>query len=348
MLNISSKSLARKYRPKTLREICAQSAITDILENQIKNKTFRNTALFTGPAGTGKTTAARAFAYELNGGKGLPIELDCASNNSVDDMRDLIVHAQQKSLDSEYKVFILDEVHVLSSQAYQALLKIFEEPPANSIFLLCTTDPQKIPATILSRVQRFDFQRIPFDIIVERLKYVIDCENGELEDADKIEFEEPAIHFIAKLADGGMRDALTKLDKVLSFSHHVTLENVINALGATDYSIFFNLTNDIFDCKEKEVIEIIESIYQRGADLKQFIKQYLLFLLDVCKYSLAKNFDYISIPDTYKKDLDYIIGIDEKFLRYMLSEVNKINSEIKWEMQVKPIIELRLLGMAKE
>lgn len=345
MLNLSSQSLARKYRPKTLKEICSQTAITDILENQIKNKTFRNTALFTGPAGTGKTTAARAFAYELNGGKGLPIELDCASNNSVDDMRDLIVRAQQKSLDSEYKVFILDEVHVLSNQAYQALLKIFEEPPANSIFLLCTTDPQKIPATILSRIQRFDFQRIPFEIIVDRLKYVIDCENKQGAD---ITYDDSSIHFIAKLADGGMRDALTKLDKVVSYSHKVSLDVVINALGATDYSIYFDLTNDIFDCKEAEVIEIIEKIYQNGADLKQFIKQYMLFLLDVCKYSLVKNFDYISIPDTYKKDLDYLIGIDEKFLRYMLSEINKINTEIKWEMQVKPIIELRLLGMTKE
>ena len=174
MASYSSKALATLYRPKTLDEVVEQEAVVKILKNQVKNKTFRNTALFCGPAGCGKTTCARAFAHEINQGKGRPIEIDAASNNGVDNIRDIIAKAQQKSLDSEYKVFILDEVHAITNSGWQAFLKTLEEPPANTIFLMCTTDPQKLPKTILSRVQRFEFKRISFEGIVNRLKWI--CE----------------------------------------------------------------------------------------------------------------------------------------------------------------------------
>ena len=177
------------------------------------------------------------------------------------------------------------------------------------------------------------------------LRRLFDCENKE---GAGITYTEEAIHLISKLADGGMRDALTRLDKVISFCKDITLDSVIKALGAVNYEIFFKLTNDIFDCKEAEVIKTIEETYRNGTDLKQFIKQYTAFLLDVGKYSLFKDFEYIQIPDTYKKDLDYTVEIDSKFLRYLLDEVNKLNSDIKWEVQVKPIIELKLLSLSRE
>lgn len=171
------ESLAIKYRPKKWEDVVEQSSTTVILQNQLSTGNIQNAYLFCGGAGTGKTTCARIFANEINHGAGIPIELDAASNNSVDDIRGIIAQSKTASLDSEYKVFILDEVHALSNSAWQAMLKVLEEPPKKSIFIMCTTDPQKIPKTILSRVQRFNFQRISQKGIVNRLKYILDEEN---------------------------------------------------------------------------------------------------------------------------------------------------------------------------
>ena len=157
---MASQSLAVKYRPQSFDDMTEQGAIKSILTNQINTKTFKHGYLFTGPAGTGKTTSARIFADMINDKKGNPIEIDAASNSGVDNIRNIIDDAKRKPLDAEYKVFIIDECHSLSSGAWQALLKTLEEPPKFSIFILCTTDPQKIPNTILSRVQRYNFQKI--------------------------------------------------------------------------------------------------------------------------------------------------------------------------------------------
>ena len=171
--------LANKYRPKRFEDVSEQGAIKTIIENQIKDKDIRNAYLFCGGAGTGKTTCARIVADMINDGKGKPIELDAASNNSVEDVRRIITDSKYKSLTSEYKIYIIDECHSLSNAAWQAMLKLLEEPPASTIFIFCTTDPQKIPRTILSRVQRYNFQRISKKGIIDRLKYIIESENQE-------------------------------------------------------------------------------------------------------------------------------------------------------------------------
>lgn len=716
MASSSSKALATLYRPQTLDEIVEQEAVVKILKNQIKNKTFRNTALFCGPAGTGKTTCARAFAKEINKGKGNPIEIDAASNNGVENIRDITAKAQQKALDCEYKVFIIDECfkgdtlittdrgvsfikdikvgdyiqnligygkvtqvfktnvltnriccvkingvdtittvdhlyftehgwvcakdlrrgdlvyanvhmqklwervlqtenksyvhllqqllsisdastttegevrkeqdnegvrgmrqgvscksscskqdmfsrmqtcdfipevqrlsenatregscknvfntyeakqpyvptgnsaedggnqnsqwntscmawgegwkrelyeaankvvrgikydscirvcdtnedeegkrlsvllqsrpclstnktcdrggwqmplleswfiggcqenqtleqfrvdgvtvyergnndeyferyfsremldsgklefydlavdthpsyfangilvhncHAMTNAAWQAFLKTLEEPPANTLFLMCTTDPQKLPKTILSRVQRFEFKRISFDGIVSRLKWIVAQEdynwakqNMSPEELDKYDamgaefkytYDENALQLISKMAEGGLRDAITMLDKVMSLNDKITVESVVRSLGSADYKVFFALTNSIIDCKEDNVIDIIESIYNDGADLKQFIKQYLMFLLDVNKYAIFKNFKYVQIPDIYEKEIKAVVeGVDLKFLKYLLDQINTLNNDIRWEAQVKPIVEMKLLVLSRD
>lgn len=171
-----AKALAIKYRPVDFSEVVEQQSIKIILQEQVRTNTFKHAYLFCGPAGCGKTTCARIFANEINQGEGNPIEMDAASNNSVEDVRNIIQQAKTKSLDSEYKIFIIDECHALSNSAWQAMLKIIEEPPAKSVFIFCTTDPQKIPKTIISRVQRYDFQRISQQGIVDRLITILDEE----------------------------------------------------------------------------------------------------------------------------------------------------------------------------
>ena len=174
---MSKVALAVKYRPKTFEDVVEQDSTKVILQQQLESGEFKNSYLFVGGAGTGKTTCARIFADEINNHEGNPIELDAASNSGVDDVRNIIQQAKTKSLDSEYKVFIIDECHSLSNTAWQAFLKLIEEPPAKSIFIFCTTNPEKIPKTILSRVQRYDFKRISQQGIVDRLKYIIEQEN---------------------------------------------------------------------------------------------------------------------------------------------------------------------------
>lgn len=178
---MAEQALAIKYRPHKWSDVTEQDSVKTILQNQLETNTTKNAYLFVGGAGTGKTTSARIFANEINNGMGNPIELDAASNNGVDDVRGIIQQAQTKSLDSEYKIFIIDECHAISSAGWQAFLKLIEEPPAKSIFIFCTTERNKIPRTILSRVQEFQFQRISKSGIEERLEYILQQENFVLD-----------------------------------------------------------------------------------------------------------------------------------------------------------------------
>ena len=330
-------SLAIKYRPKTWDDVVAQSSTKIILQQQLQTGTFKHAYLFCGPAGCGKTTCARIFANEINKGSGNPIELDAASNNGVDSVREIIQQAKTRSLDSEYKVFIIDECHALSNSAWQAMLKIIEEPPAKSIFIFCTTDPQKIPATIISRVQRYDFQRISQDSIVKRLDWI--CANEEIENPDRDIANWPALEYIAKLADGGMRDAITMLDKCLSYSEDLTLENVISALGLVSYEFMFSVTTDLMKKRTGQVISSIETIYADGVDLKQFIKSYIQFLMDIAKYQLRCDSMFINLPMTETNE-QYLAELDDyDFIMSLLSTCVKLSERIKYSATPKMDIE---------
>lgn len=328
-----SKALAIKYRPRNFSDLTEQSAVVQILTNQIETNTIKHGYLFCGGAGTGKTTSARIFANMINKGAGTPIELDAASNNSVEDIRRLCEDAQTQSIDSEYKVFVIDECHSLSNQAWQAMLKTLEEPPAKAIFIFCTTDPQKIPNTILSRVQRYNFQRISQEGIVQRLLYILRCE-GAIASTHLVE----AVEYIAKIADGGMRDAITLMDKCLSFSSDLTVENVIKALGVTDYNTMFDLNNAFFEKDKPKLIKIVSDVYSSGMDLKLFIKTYFEFLLDLNVYCLTKDLAMTKIPDVWVDEMKSYGSHEWSVSNNLLTYITDLQSSIKWEQNPKAVI----------
>ena len=328
-----SKALAIKYRPQSFEDLTEQSAVVTILTNQIETNTIKHGYLFCGGAGTGKTTSARIFANMINKGAGTPIELDAASNNSVEDIRRLTEDAQTQSIDSEYKVFVIDECHSLSNQAWQAMLKTLEEPPSKAIFIFCTTDPQKIPNTILSRVQRYNFQRISQEGIVQRLLYILRCE-GAIASTGLVE----AVEYIAKIADGGMRDAITLMDKCLSFSSDLTVENVIKALGVTDYNTMFDLNNAFFENDKTKLIKIVSDVYSSGMDLKLFIKTYFEFLLDLNVYCLTKDLSITKIPEIWVDEMKSYGSHEWSVSNNLLTYITDLQSSIKWEQNPKAVI----------
>lgn len=348
---MAKEALAVKYRPKVFEDMTEQSAIKDILMNQLETKTFQHGYLFTGPAGTGKTTSARIFANMINAGKGNPIEVDAASNSGVDNIRQIIEDAKRKPLDAEYKIFIVDECHSLSNGAWQALLKTLEEPPKFTIFIFCTTDPQKIPATILSRVQRYNFQKISNEGIVKRLEDICIHENSQdyndpnLRDIGDIVRYPEALEYIAKVCNGGMRDAITLLDKCLSLSHDLTLENVLKTIGGEDYNTFILFLTALQNKERGTAITTIENVYNAGKDVKQFMKDFAKFVLEVEKYALYKNFDYISLPNTLENELEQLI---DDTLFNVMDFVVSLNSQIKWDSDPKTLIELSILLYCKE
>lgn len=331
------ESLAIKYRPKKWEDVVEQSSTTVILQNQLSTGNIQNAYLFCGGAGTGKTTCARIFANEINHGAGIPIELDAASNNSVDDIRGIIAQSKTASLDSEYKVFILDEVHALSNSAWQAMLKVLEEPPKKSIFIMCTTDPQKIPKTILSRVQRFNFQRISQKGIIGNIDFILKQEqrNGHFE----ISWNDDAIEYIAKIAGGGMRDALTMLDKCLAYNPNVFLENVMRALDLVEYSDMVQFLRAKYDYKYKQCLEVLNSIYMSGYDLKLFVRSLTEFMIDVCKADFTDGEQFMSCPMTDEIKEFLRETVDDTENRNMLASLIRLSNNIKWDTNPKARIE---------
>ena len=360
-----AEALALKYRPHKFSDLTEQSAVVKILENQIATDTIKHGYLFVGAAGTGKTTSARIFADMINKSFGEPIELDAASNNSVDDIRRITEEAQTKSLDSEYKVFIIDECHMLSNSAWNAFLKTLEEPPAKSIFILCTTNPEKIPATILSRVQRYNFQRISMQGVINRLLYILEQENKDIcsegsqdavndiewakkEGLNVIDWDIQAVDLIAKIADGGMRDAITLLDKCLSYCNNLTVQNVINALGVADYDTMFELTAFLSERNIAGMLNLITGVYESGMDLKQFIKDYFEFILDLNTYKHTGSMDSIKLPINYETTLKETTSYEWQCIISLLQILVDLMNEIKWVQNPKSIIIARFMLYMQE
>lgn len=337
-------NLATKYRPKKFEDIVCQDNVKIVLQNQIALNEFKQAYLFCGSAGTGKTTSARIFANEINKGEGRIIEIDGASNNGVDNIRNLIDNCKMKSLDGTYKVFIIDEVHMLSIGAFNALLKILEEPPKGTIFILCTTDPQKIPGTILSRVQRFDFKRIPTQRIMNRLTYIIEKENQTR--TDEIKYTDEALQYIAQLAEGGMRDAITKLDTVLGFTQDITSDAVIKCLGLTSTQFILEIIDNIISKEPKNVLGAIDNIFLDGKDLKLFIKDSIKVLLDVIKLQMGGSSD--NLPQSCQSIVtDIIKHSTSGQLLSILDSYNELYFKIRYEHNPKIFIESELMQLCK-
>lgn len=331
------EALATKYRPRTFKDVVCQDNIKKVLTNQLETGEIKQAYLFCGSAGTGKTTSARIFANEVNGGKGKPIEIDGASNNGVDNIRSIIDDCRMKSLDSKYKVYIIDEVHMLSIGAFNALLKVLEEPPKGVIFILCTTDPHKIPATILSRLQRFDFKRIPQFDIVQRLQYI-------LKEEGILTYDIEALEYIAKLADGGMRDAIMKLDTVLGYTTAITLQAVLDCLGITNYEHLVTIVQGIISKQPNEPIQIIDKIYRDGKDLKLFVKDLNKFVLDLCKLNITRNKELTMIPaDIMRQCIQIATKTPNYELVDILDAINNLLDKIKYEQNPKNLIESELI-----
>lgn len=297
------QSLACFYRPQTFEEIVSQSYIKDILLKQLETNNLKNCYLFAGASGTGKTTIARAFANLVNKGKGNPIEIDAASHNSVDDVRDIVEGAKLRSIDSEYKIYIIDECHSITTQGWQAFLKTIEEAPEKTIFMFCTTNPEKVPVTIQNRVMRFNLTKIPTKEIRQRLEYI--CKQENIIDRDN------CCDYIAKLANGGMRDAIAYLEKVADYSKELNIENTLNILGSYSYDDFLELTNASIDGNQAKVLSIIENLDNNGKNLKNFVDEYMKFVLDLSKYSLFKDISMTTFPISLEDKVKYAVSFDK-------------------------------------
>lgn len=333
---MGKEALALTYRPRIWQDVTEQGSVVKILQHQIDTASHKNCYLFCGPAGCGKTTSARIFANELNKGKGTPIEIDGASNNGIDQVRNIIEQAKMKPLDGDYKVFIIDEVHAVSSAGFQAMLKLFEEPPKHAVFLLCTTNPEKLPATILSRVQRFDFKKISQQGVVKRLTYILETEK---ENRPELKYDTEAIEYLARISDGGMRDAITLMDKCLSFSEDLTVKNVLSALGIANYDVMCTLLQAVCSKNISKTLETIENVYDSGVDLTQFMKQFWLFTLDVAKYEIFKNFSYLQLPNTLEDKIK-----DIQVPQPLLQDLLQLNADLKRETHAKQYVEAFLIN----
>ena len=334
-------SLANKYRPQSFEEVIGQKSVVKILSKQVESDNVRNCYLFCGATGSGKTTCAKILAHAVNGGDSVPIEIDAASNNSVDNIRAIVAEAQERAVDGKYKTIILDEVHVLSSAAWQCLLKYAEDPAPLTILIMCTTEPQKIPATILNRVQRFDFSRIRTEDIMNRLVYVCNKES--------IPYEEAALSCISRSANGCMRAALTSLDKCIDYESSVTLASVMEVLGGYDYSVFFDLTNAMLDGDESAVLKIVDNVYDSGKDLSQFVYQFLQFNLDIIKYSLCRDCSVTSLPEAYTSSLENALNFENptKYYNYVVDKLLELKNMLRQDTDVRSTVEVVCLQITR-
>ena len=339
---------ARKYRPIKFDDVVGQSHVTTTLQNAIKNNKIAQSILFCGPRGVGKTTCARILANEINGfniknpldsSNNLNIyELDAASNNSVDDIRNLIDQVRYAPQSGKYKVYIIDEVHMLSNAAFNAFLKTLEEPPSYAIFILATTEKNKVIPTILSRCQIYDFNRIEIIDIKDKLKEILSQE--------KIDFEDEALHIIARKADGAMRDALSTLDLIRTFSKDskITLEIVTKNLNILDNEYFFNISNLLYESKFTEIILIHNEILQKGFESYSLLNGLSNHFRNLLLSKNKKLVEILEVSDNEKsKYIDQSSKIESEFIEKALEVLNKFEINYKQSSDSKIHTEIALI-----
>ncbi len=353
---------ARKYRPATFDMVVGQASITNTLKNAIKNNHLAQAFLFCGPRGVGKTTCARIMAKTINcenptenveacneckscvsfneSNSFNVHELDAASNNSVEDIRSLVEQVRIPPHIGRYKVYVIDEVHMLSQAAFNAFLKTLEEPPAYAKFILATTEKHKIIPTILSRCQIFDFNRITIDDIAKQLKYVADSEN--------IETEYDALQIIARKADGAMRDALSIFDQIVSFAgDKVTYKAVAENLNVLDYDYFFDLTDHILATDTAEILLLFNEIIEKGFDGAHLISGFAEHLRNLLVCKDPKTVNLIEVGDSVKlRYTDQSQKSSADFLLKALDIVNRCDLSYRTSNNKRLHIELALLQTA--
>ena len=337
-----AQSLAVKYRPKDFGDILGQTSVLRILSRQLESGNVSNCYLLSGPSGDGKTTTARAFGNKLNNGRGSCIEIDGASNNGVDAVRSIIESARERSIDREYKIFIIDECHAITNAGWQAFLKCIEEPPQYTIFIFCTTNPEKIPETILNRVMRFNLSKVDTNLIRKRLEYICECEGF----SNYVE----ACDFIAKLSNGGVRDAIATLEKCANYDTDLCINNVLECLGTFSFDSLFNLTAALYNGDEGEVLMQINDYYNSGNDLKQFIEQYLDFVIDLTKYIIFKDISMVKIPSSLEarcQGYSSIPGI-LSYSNKLVEDVLAIKNAIKYDVNSKTTVEAMFISKCRE
>lgn len=361
---MSYQALYRKWRPQVFADVKGQDHIVKTLQNQIDSGRIGHAYLFCGTRGTGKTTVAKILARAVNcehpvdgspcgecpsckqilAGTSLNVvEIDAASNNGVENIREIREQVQYPPTEGKYRVYIIDEVHMLSTGAFNALLKTLEEPPSYVIFILATTEVHKIPITVLSRCQRYDFRRITLDTITARLK--------ELTEAENMPVEDKALRYVAKAGDGSMRDALSLLDQCAAFHFGETLtyEHVLDVLGAVDNSVFRDLFHAIRENRTKDCILKLEEMVVQGRELSQFVVDFIWFLRNLLLLRTADDAE--DLLDMSEDNLTQLREdaalVDENTLMRYIRVFSELSNQIRFANQKRVLIELAFIKLTK-
>ena len=345
------QALYRMFRPQSFNDVVGQEHVTKTLRNAISKGKQSHAYIFSGPRGTGKTSIAKVFAKAINclnphdgepcnecaickgitqGTNGDVIEIDAASNNGVDEIRNIRDKVKYAPSESKYKVYIIDEVHMLTTGAFNALLKTLEEPPAHAIFILATTEPHKIPPTIISRAQRFDFKAISTEQIVERLRFVAQEQS--------LDYEEAALEFIAKASEGGMRDALSIMDQAIAFGdEHLTLQDVLDVTGSVDEASLNELFNDIVNGNVKEAFSRYHHFVSEGKEVNRLINDMIYFVRDtIMNKTINEQTSY-----------DALTQFDLETLYHMIDIINDTLVSIRFSVNQNVHFEVLLVKLAE-